>query len=49
MNVIFAAIKNLEVHMVYSKTEFVFYSPCSLKFVISKIVGGEGYYIMLCR
>ena len=39
MNVIFAAIKNLEVHTVYLKTDFVFYLPCSLKVIIFKIVG----------
>ena len=39
MNVIFAAIKNLEVHTVYLKTDFVFYLTCSLKVIIFKIVG----------
>ena len=38
-NFVFAAIKYLEVHTVYLKTDFVFYSPCSLKVIISKIVG----------
>ena len=51
MNVIFAAIKNLEVHTVYLKTDFVFYSPCSLKVIISKIVGARDFtlcYVANC-